>query len=137
MELFKLSFREPEYEVNRDKGEVTWTMYYILKGNPKALSLLSRMGDFEHDPHNRFRTCFKTVYTARVCDGDVFDVNIGKKIARTNAESNAYIQTSNLIFNMINKYSGMLENLHDSFYVKAQSVVDHNDEYLSPYYEEQ
>ena len=139
MEQFKLSFREPEYVINAENKEVKCTMRYTLKGNPKVLGLLKCMGNlwFGNEYNNPFITGFESSYSAHVCEGDVFDVNIGKKIARTNAESNAYVQSSNLIWNMISKYSGILEYLHEGFYVKAQSVVDHNDEYLSPYYGEQ
>jgi hypothetical protein len=139
MEQFKLSFREPEYVINEENKEVKCTMQYTLKGNPKMLGLLKCMGNlwFGNEYNNPFIIGFESSYTAHACDGDVFDVNIGKKIARTNAESNAYVQSSNLIFNMINKYSGILEYLHEGFYVKAQSVIDHNAEYLLPYYGEQ
>ena len=132
MEQFKLSFDEPKFFVNEKRGAVTCVMTYKVKGNPAAMYLVRSMGNLrERDTYdNPFLVGFKSTYTAYVCEGDTFDEEIGKKVARTNAESQAYAHVSNLLGNMINKYYNMLADLHEGFYAKAESVIDHNETYL-------
>ena len=110
-------------------------MTYRVKGNPQALELIRCMGDlWEGDVYdNPFRIGFKSTYTAHVCVGDKFDAEIGKKVARTHAESQAYTYVNNMLAQMITKYHNMLVGLQDSFYVKAASVIDHNEKYLEQF----
>lgn len=136
MENFKLSFEEPMYYVNEEKETVTCVLYYHLLGNQKLMRLVEFMGnellDSKNHP-NPFYSSFKACYSVKPCHGDKFDIEIGKKVSRAKAESAAYKYMANLLRRMFNHYSDMYNDMCDSFYVKASSVIDHNDRYLEQY----
>lgn len=136
MENFKLSFEEPKYYVNEEKETVTCVLYYRLLGNQKLMRLVRCMGaEFLESEacSNPFITGFKACYSVKPCLGDKFDAEIGKKVSRAKAESAAYKYMANLLRRMFQHYSDMYNDMYDSFYVKASSVVDHNDRYLEQY----
>lgn len=136
MENFKLSFEEPKYYVNEEKQLVTCVLNFHLLGNQKLMRLVRLMGaEFLESEtcSNPFLTGFKVHYSAKPSHGDEFNVEIGKKVSRAKAESRAYRYMANLLRRMFNQYSNMYNDMYDSFYVKASSVIDHNDRYLEKF----
>ena len=135
MERFKLKFEEPRYYVNEKKNTVTCVMTCRLSGNPTVMSMLYTMSDLSNDYslYDSIRYSFEVSATSKLYPGDNFDVEIGKTVARTKAESKAYLCTSNKIGKLINKYFNMVQNAYDDFYVKSESVASHNDEYLEKF----
>ena len=135
MERFKLKFDEPRYYVNEKKNTVTCVMSCRLTGNPAVMEMLYTMSNLSNDYslYDNIRYSFEVSATSKLYPGDTFDVETGKKVARTKAESQAYLNTSKKIGKLIDKYFNMVQNMYDEFYTKSESVASHNDEYLEKF----
>ena len=109
----KITFCEETFKVYKEKGEV----YCTLK---------CKMPDTLFNKENYYT--FKG--NARVCKGDTFDEEVGKKIARTKAEQKAYLayrkQCLKLVDN-IRQYTVILLDEED----RICKILNHNIDYLS------
>lgn len=116
----KISFKEPKYEVNKEKGTVEcYLRYEVLY--PKSLQGIFFWGE---------RLYFYAHGVAKVNSGDIFDENIGKKISLAKAEKKAYKKISNRISKQINQKVVKAIIIAKDFIYKANKVSDHNDKYL-------
>ena len=135
---FKLSFEEPKFFVNEKKKTVTCVMGVRPKinGDYKMENILNTIAreylnqtDFE-----MFKYYFTTFATAKLDPQDTFNVEIGKKVARTKAESSAYGFYSRLVDRAIyGRFMDNLDNITEDFFDKADSVIEHNNEYLDKF----
>lgn len=116
----KLSFKEPKYEINKEKGTVEcYLRYEVLY--PKLLQGIFFLGE---------RTYLYAHGVAKVNGDDTFDENIGKKISLTKAERKAYAKIrKRLIKQMTNRVVNALDTVTD-FIDKSCDVIEHNEEYL-------
>lgn len=119
MDKIKLTFfdRETQFFVNEEKKTVVCKMSaYLLI--PDVFDNIDVWGD-------RFRV--KAI--AKCCPGDVFNEEIGKRIARAKAESKAYkyaIEYSKGIMTQVIKAKAMLNN----FIEKGNKSIEHNAKYI-------
>ena len=116
----KISFEEPKYEVNLEKGTVECFLRYEVL----YPELVKRM--FFHGE----KVYFYAHGIAKVNSGDVFDENIGKKISLAKAEKKAYKKVSDVIYKRINQRVIKAIKIASDFVYKANRVSNHNDEYL-------
>lgn len=116
----KISFEEPKYEVNLEKGTVECFLQYEVL-YPDFLYGIFFYGESSY---------FYTKGVAKVNSGDVFDENIGKKISLAKAEKKAYKKISNRIYKSNRKIIKSIRIARD-FLFKTNKVVDHNNKYLS------
>ena len=135
---FKLSFAEPTFYVNENKKTVTCVMTVRpgIKGNYKMEYVINTIArEFLSDAdYDAFRHSFSTIATAKSDPQDTFDVEVGKKVARAKAESKAYNYYANLIDRaLFGRFSDWLDSSTDEFFEKADSVIEHNDKYLSQF----
>lgn len=116
----KISFEEPEYEVNPEKGTVECLLRYEVL-YPDFLYRIFFYGE---------KIYFYAHGTAKVNSGDVFDENIGKKISLAKAEKKAYKKISNIIYKRVNQKVVKAIRIASDFVYKANRVSKHNDQYL-------
>ena len=116
----KLSFKEPKYEINKEKGTVEcYLRYEVLY--PKSLQGIFFLGE---------RTYLYAHGVAKVNGDDTFDENIGKKISLTKAARKAYAKIrKRLIKQMTSSVVNALDTVTD-FIDKSCDVIEHNEEYL-------
>ena len=135
---FKLSFKEPRFYVNEEKKTVTCVMSVLpgIKGNNKMESILNLIAREYLNPadYEAFANLFSTVATAKLDPQDTFDIEVGKKVARTKAESAAYAYYARLVDRAI--YGQFMDNLDaitEEFFDKSDAVIEHNNEYLDKF----
>lgn len=112
-ENFKLQFIDKRFMVNKEKGIVTCFLPTIL-----------------HSVDGVFPIPVTGVGIARLKDGDVFDEEIGKKIALTKAENNAYRKASTKVTRRLNEYIALANKCGD-FIEKSDGVIEHNIKYIN------
>ena len=119
MDRIRLSFsdRETKFFVNEEKKTVVCKMsaYLVI---PNAFANVDVWG-------NRFNV--KAI--AKCCPGDVFNEEIGKRIARAKAESKAYkyaIEFSKGIMTQLIEAKAMFNN----FIEKGNKSIEHNTKYI-------
>ena len=100
----KISFKEPKYEVNKEKGTVEcYLKYEVLY--PKSLQGIFFWGE---------KIYFYAHGVAKVNGEDTFDENIGKKISLAKAEKKAYAKVrKRLIKRMTNKINNAIHVAND------------------------
>ena len=115
----KISFEEPQYEVNPEKGTVECFLKYEVL-YPDFLQGMFFYGE---------KIYFYTNGVAKVNGEDIFDENIGKKISLAKAEKKAYAKVRNQLIKCMNKIVYAFD-VAGTFVDKAYEVIDHNDKYL-------
>lgn len=130
---FKLSFNEPDFFVNEEKGVVTCVMDCYLKGVDQVLNHMANnvYGYYNHD--NPIGGNFTITASAKLDPQDKFDKEKGKKVARAKAESKAYKRISKSLLHVIEKYCEKLGNNLAEFETKALGVIEHNDRYIKQF----
>lgn len=115
----KISFEEPKYEVNPEKGTVKCFLRYevLYPELVKGMFFGEKIYFYAHG-------------YAKVNSGDVFDENIGKKISLAKAEKKAYKKISNRIYKRVNQKIVKAIAIAKDFIYKANRVSNHNDKYL-------
>lgn len=116
----KISFEEPKYEVNLEKGTVECFLRYEVL-YPELVKRIFFHGE---------KVYFYAHGIAKVNSGDVFDENIGKKISLAKAEKKAYKKISNKIYKQVNQKIVKALVIAKDFIYKANKVSEHNDQYL-------
>lgn len=135
---FKLSFGEPTFYVNENKKTVTCVMTVRpgIKGNCKMEHVINTIAwaCLNSADYEAFKYSFSTVATAKLDPQDTFDIEVGKKIARAKAESKAYDYYSCLLDRALyGRFAELLDSATDEFFVKTDSVIEHNIKYLSQF----
>ena len=108
----KITFYEETFKVYKEKGEV----YCTLK---------CKMPDTLFNKENYYT--FKG--NARVCKGDTFDEEVGKKIARTKAEQKAYLAYRKQFLKLVNNLR-QYENILFEEEIRIRKILYHNADYL-------
>lgn len=134
---FKLSFDEPKYFVNEEKGIVTCVMGYRLMYPNEDCKLVHAIKCVADScvpiDDNMLRYPFTVDAQAKLDPQDNFDVEIGKKVARAKAESSAYRYVTKQIEKVFSKFINKCTDMKNEFFVKADSVIEHNNRYLSQF----
>lgn len=115
----KLSFKEPKYEVNKEKGIVECFLRYEVL-YPELLQGMFFLGE---------KVYFYANGVAKINGEDVFNENIGKKISLAKAEKKAYAKVKNRLIKRMNKIADAFD-IAIAFVDKAYEVIDHNEKYL-------
>ena len=109
----KITFYEETFKVYKEKGEV-------------YCSLKCKMPDTLFNKENYYT--FKG--NAKVCKGDTFDEEVGKKIARTKAEQKAYLAYRKQFLKLVDtlrKYEDILFEEE----IRICKILNYNIDYLS------
>lgn len=109
----KITFCEETFKVYKEKGEI----YCTLK---------CKMPDTLFNKENYYT--FKG--NARVCKGDTFNEEEGKKIARTKAETKAYLAYRRQFINLIDILKQYTKAIGKEE-VRTHNIVMHNLKYLN------
>lgn len=109
----KITFCEETFKVYKEKGEI----YCTLK---------CKMPDTLFNKENYYT--FKG--NARVCKGDTFDEEVGKKIARTKAETKAYSAYRRQFEKLIDILSQYIESIRKED-ERTHNIIIHNLKYLN------
>ena len=126
VEPIKLSFTDPIY-YTKPNASGTTTVYcklqFVVKGPNDVLNTIPMFADED---------CYETIGQATVDPRDAYDFETGKRIARAKAESLAYKKTSKLFARICGHLTSVALSFMQ-FNDKAESVVVHNDTYLSKF----
>ena len=120
-EAYKLRCCDLQYKVYEEKGTVTaietFRAHFIM--------------DFQASPPSRH---FVTIGTARVNKeaGDVFNIEIGKKIARAKAEKAAFVKFKLVNLNYRNELLQELQKT-DNTIEKMNANIQHQKEYIKTF----
>lgn len=109
----KITFCEETFKVYKEKGEVYCTLTCKM---PDDLFITENYYTFKGN--------------ARVCKGDTFDEEIGKKIARTKAEQKAYLAYRRQFLKLVDnlrQYADIIFEEED----RICKILNHNVDYLS------
>lgn len=126
-ERLKLSVRDTKYYINPAKETVTCVMKFTMDGPTDTMRAID---DYIWATNESFDTT--VTVTAKVRSGDVFNEEVGVKIARTKAESAMYRRVGRLMYRVAEHYSGVFKNVYD-FAQKSSGVIIHNDKYLQKF----
>lgn len=136
---FKLKFWEPDYYVNEKKGTVTCVLKFRLDSvdssqkDKDAYHAVRCMTESVYGEDNPISYRYSVTETAKLDPKDTFDAEIGKKVARAKAESNAYRFCSKILTKSIEKFTFNLASATSEFIEKASGVVRHNRRYLDQF----
>ena len=108
----KITFCEETFKVYKEKGEVYCTLKCKM---PDTL--------FNKENYYTFRG------NARVCKGDTFDEEVGKKIARTKAEQKAYLAYRKQFLKLVDNLR-QYENILFEEEIRIRKILYHNADYL-------
>lgn len=128
----KLSFKNErtKFFVNEKKRTVTCTMEGFLKVRDEGMFVLK----YPYYPVDN--TFVKGVGVAKCDPRDVFDVELGKSIARARAEADAYLKAKRRLSDQYDIAVAYLKALTD-FEEKAYRCAAHNDEFVDRLLDEQ
>lgn len=124
VEPIKLSFTDPIYYTKPNTNGTTIVyckLHFVVKGPNDVLSTIEVFADED---------CYEVIGQATVDPRDVYDFEAGKRIARAKAESLAYKKASKLFARICGRLTSIALAFMQ-FNEKSESVVNHNDEYLS------
>jgi len=124
--MIKLSFREPVYQETTTKSGLK-AVTCIIMYRPKGIECHGGPGFTEAVGIDaRYR---KAVGTA-ICDPhDTYDLELGKKLARSRAKDAAYAGFYNAIRESHEKFDNILTNLEKNMFAKAEMVKTRNRNY--------
>lgn len=116
----KLSFKDPKYEIDKEKGTVEcYLRYEVLY--PKSLQGIFFLGE---------KIYLYAHGVAKVNGDDTFDENIGKKISLAKAEKKAYAKIRKRLIKLISNKLLDIFRTATVFTDKAREVINHNEEYI-------
>lgn len=123
----KISFDTPEYIVNENAGVVICKLKFLVNV-PTVINFCTRV------PYHENPACVKQVVKTVVFakNNDVFDVNVGKKVALAKAENKAYSYVYELVKSTQKELASALDVIED-FRDKSQKVKKHNIEYMKKF----
>ena len=121
---FKLSFfkEDTEFYVNEKKKTVACTIVGRLN-TPCEFSFHNKV------PFVVPSEMFATTGIAKCSNGDVFDIERGKRIALAKAENKAYRKASRHLFEL-QKHLSFLSSCIDKFLSKSFHQCSHNDDFI-------
>lgn len=124
----KTSVVDTKFSVNEKKGCVTCILTYRYKTDDLIEGVLGSIM-----PNHWCYKEFEAVGVARLNDVDIFDSEIGKKVARARAESVMYRDAGTYINDALLKLQHRFTDPATGFILKAGNVIEHNDEYISQF----
>lgn len=121
----KTSIENFKFYVNEKKRMVTCVLNYYYTMDHRVESFVGNLNkDFwPYKP-------FTSVGVAKCDKDDVFDVNIGKKVAQAKAESQMYKDAADYMINTLAKFETHVGSDIVDFLDKADRTIAHNDEYI-------
>jgi hypothetical protein len=137
---FKLQIKNEKYYVNEKKRTVTVKADVTVSTPEYITNVIDRdqlpngfdeAGIFEWD--TREDGMFELSWTAKCAEGDVFDVEKGKKIAIAHLEANAYNRVAKSLTRWLirfRKFINIIEVRADEFIDKANSAAEHDLTYI-------
>lgn len=114
----KIRFDEPIYSIDEEKGIVDCVLKYEIL-YPEVLEFVGFNG----------KPLFYTTATAKLRDGDTWDVNIGKKVSLAKAEQKVYDKVKRRCIKTMRRCFKIMQ-ICNNFGHKSDFVIDHNDKYL-------
>lgn len=114
----KIRFEEPIYSIDEEKGIVGCILNYEIL-YPEVLEFVGFNG----------KPLFYSTAWAELKDGDVWDENIGKKIALAKAEQKAYTKVRKRCAKTMRRCFKIMQ-ICNKFGHKSDFVIDHNNKYL-------
>lgn len=121
---FKLSFGDPKFFVNPKERWVRCSVdYYINCGDPRWGNMIDEFWRTSKDPLRMNVTVQVKSYE------NEFNEEIGKKVARTRAESAAYKRVMKFFKRYMDMHFDMTLAMQE-FFEKAHETVAHNDKYI-------
>lgn len=129
---FKLSFEEPKYYANPEKGTVTCRLRsnVVIQNCKNELRYAIRyiiMSLCDED----LEYGVESIGVAKLDPKDTFSLEVGKKVARAKAESRAYDFVSKRLCKALRDFIEDVGTSANKFFGKTDSVIEHNNEYLS------
>ena len=117
-ECLKLQFRDITYKVNEEKGVVVALAYFRTPLSMEAGA----------------NQCINTIGIARLnkSAGDTFNIEVGKKIARTKAEKEAFIQFRTMLLNYEKKVFQAHLDIAEAI-ITMSSNIEHQKEYIKSF----
>lgn len=128
-EQIKVSFTNISFTVNKKKKWVTCRLNYVVKLPNMVDEIEVPYEVYKNVPFYAGRGVHTSYGTARVCDGDTFDIEVGKKVARAKAESAAYKNVRKMLYNTM-QHIAFTRLIMEDFLNKCDRVIVHNAEYL-------
>lgn len=130
----RASIHDMKYNVNEKKKCVTCIIYYTIESDYFIDGVLYNLASYakcgpSYTDLLKGRTK-RAIGIAKCSDGDTFDIEIGKKIARAKAESNMYGECFRYITECINTLQSKFIDPVKGFAKKATDVIIHNTGYL-------
>lgn len=123
LEPIKISFVNTWFIINEEEKTVGCKLRFNIKGSKDAIKIIN---DFADD---KFREV--TAY-ARLHEGDVFDIESGKKVARARAESMAYRRFERMLCRITCQLMGVIDSFAD-FNEKTHNVIESNNKYIGKF----
>lgn len=124
----KISFKEPKYHIDVANKVVVC----ILEGEPQFPKnidyTMTTVTDLNYLDINEI----KVKAVAKLNPGDVFDEEIGMKVALAKAENKAYTQLCLHLKEYMKSINKIINQSKDFFY-KSAMVIEHNDKYLEQF----
>jgi hypothetical protein len=124
----KISFKEPKYHIDRANKVVVC----VLTGDVKYPSNIDYTNTTITKLYYKDFNEITVKAVAKLSPGDVFDENVGMKVALAKAENKAYEQVCINLKEYIRNINIMIEQCKDFFY-KSANVIKHNDKYLEQF----
>ena len=124
----KLVFNTPEFFVNESKRAVACKVRFDVR-TPKGNYTDGQLFNFAELADDLFCVCMDVVGIAHCSENDVWDVNVGCKIAKARAEEKAY----RLVLGSVRKSVKELEELvtvGKDFIAAAEKYCKHNEDYI-------
>ena len=127
----KLSETDCQYLINEEEKTVSCKMFYRLKMDNETVGVFTYF--FDEYPFNKYPCSLQNVTaTARLSEGDTFDVKKGMQVARAKAETKAYKRMRQIMKKLSGKLASMIVVTND-FENRAEDIIKHNDEYLKTF----
>ena len=123
----KVSFDEPKFFVNEKKRTVVCVLPYMLQ--VPRFSYYYDLDDLRYGSSVLTHKCGKAIGIAKCSEDDIFSEEIGREIAGSRAEQNAYHSCHRHLINqwkLNQEYQKMLENFTET----TAKVWDHNEQYI-------
>lgn len=126
-EDIKIVFGAPKFIVN-EKAKIVICKLGFRAVMPKALQEIIYWKNYETTPE--FTRTSKAIAFTK--ENDVFNVNIGKKVALAKAENQAYNYVNNHMLNALNEIIKCTKAI-GNFNNKTERVINHNIEYMKKF----
>lgn len=121
----KLSFQDHKFYTNPATGQVYCKVKFSINMDGRFQKLLNAFIKATNYPIN-----YVVISGSNLAPGDVFDPEIGKKVARAKAESAAYKRVDKMLQKFMDFTLLMNEDILD-FFTKSSETIEYNKTYLN------